>query len=906
MNSSWCRWGAMALMLGACASTAPLDGQEKVVAGVSAEGGASSPTARTSGPSSVAGSTSALPGGAAARGLQSFDQLTKGAQRTEGPLTFWRKDDKLWIELRPKDFEGLLYFSPKLASGLGEAGIYGGLMRWSGVGGPKLIRLQRVHNMVQVVAVNPHYVAKAELPVAQAVGAAFAESLVGSMNVVSQPRAGSGNVLVDAQAFFLGDLVGLAPQLQQTYRQGYAADLRHSSIGRIRSHADLTTVEVLAHYATPVLAQPGPAVSVPSTLPDPRSLLVRLHYSFSHLPNPPMRARLADARIGHFVSTVSDYSDDMARTPKRRFVNRWRLEKKDPAAIRSAPVKPIIFWMDKNIPDQYRNAVRAGVLEWNRAFERIGFIDAIVVKQQQPGDDFDTLDQDRASIRWMTNAQTTFGAIAPIHVDPRSGEILDADIAIESLAPRGVRYLGADVLKAQVYHAPVESDVTSTNPLRSIAQWCERSTWGHDQLVYGLDVLSARDGLDRDAPGADALVQAYVKDLVMHETGHALGLRHNFRASTIRSSRELADPKFLAQHSVTGSVMDYPAINLPEPGAPQVPAFNVTLGPYDYWAIDYAYRVIAPDDELDVLKRIAARGAEPELAFAPDEDSLMGLDPQVQAGDLGSDPVAFARRRLRIAKDLLHQQERRAATMITGEDLSGLRRAVEYALRDVAQAAMMSIKQLGGVYTLRDHAGSGRDPLQPVPWTQQREALALSVELLQHHGLTVSPGLQRRLTVDYFDHLDALQVGKSASTDFAPSQLTLGLQAGLLSYFYSDGLATRLLDSRDKALGDELPLTLTDVFMAVNRGVWEGDSTPARRELQRTQVNMLAGHLLQPQGYRRSAARSQLRAAAVSLQRWVVQRRLKVPQGSEEAVHLDDVATTLANGLKAAMVRASP
>ena len=134
------------------------------------------------------------------------------------------------------------------------------------------------------------------------------------------------------------------------------------------------------------------------------------------------------------------------RSPRQRFVNRWRLEKKDPAAALSEPVKPITFWLDRTIPLKYRDAISRGVLEWNKAFEKIGFKDALAVKVQPDDADFDTLDVDAASIRWMTNAQPIFGAIGPSQVDPRSGEILDADIGIESLSSRNVRALRSQIL----------------------------------------------------------------------------------------------------------------------------------------------------------------------------------------------------------------------------------------------------------------------------------------------------------------------------------------------------------------------------------------------------------------------------------------------------------------------------
>ena len=150
-----------------------------------------------------------------------------------------------------------------------------------------------------------------------------------------------------------------------------------------------------------------------------------------------------------------DFSDDVARSPRVRMIERWRLEKKDPQAALSEPVKPITFWIDRNVPLKYRAVVGEGILEWNKAFEKIGFKDAIVVKQQSDDAEFDTLDLGYASVRWLMSAVPGFGAIAPKHVDPRSGEILDADIGFETLSSRSLRTLRAQTLSGAASFATV-------------------------------------------------------------------------------------------------------------------------------------------------------------------------------------------------------------------------------------------------------------------------------------------------------------------------------------------------------------------------------------------------------------------------------------------------------------------
>jgi hypothetical protein len=788
--------------------------------------------------------------------------VVKDATKVDGLFTAWRKDEKVWLELKVSDLNRPFFLSPKLASGIGEASVFGGMMAR-----PQVIEFRRVHNLVQMLAVNTGFLAKAGTPEARAVTASYSPSLLASTPVASQPHPERKTVLVDASALFVNDMVGVAPVLQRSYRQGYGLDGRNSAITQVRGKPDMLVLEVMNHYATAALASPmpgapptGPAPSAPRTLPDPRSLFVNLHYSLGKLPEQPMPARAADPRIGHFVHLQQDFGDDLARSPKLRHVARWRLEKKDPAAALSEPVKPITYWIDRTVPTKYRGAITAGILEWNKAFERIGFKDAIQVKVQPEDADFDTLDYGIASVRWMANASPQFGAIGPRHVDPRSGEILDADIAFESLSSRNVRSY-----RARIFSGDAAARATAWDQLLQVgspqaaqavvggglhqhdALQCDHAAAGAEQLAYGLDVLTAQGELEPDSPEAEAFVQAYLKDVTMHEVGHTLGLRHNFRASRAYSDAQLSDPEFTRTHALTGSVMEYAAINLPRPGSPKTAAFQTTLGPYDYWAIEYAYKPLAPAEEAAELKRIAARSAEPELAFGTDEDNFFGIDPDSLQSDLGNDPVAFARKRFDIARDLFRRQETRHLS--PDQDYGALRRALRFAVLDAGRAAGSLMRQIGGVRTLRDFPNSGRDPLQPVPAAQQRAALdLLASQVLSADSLVISPALQRRLAPDYLERGDAVLFGEDdVPTDYPLAQAVHEMRRAMLAQLMGDTVAGRLLDSEAKALRPGDSLTLSELYGRLEAEVWSelasrGDIPAARRELQREHLNRLHPH----------------------------------------------------------------
>ncbi len=836
---------------------------------------------------------------APASSLRPFAEVVRGARRQEGLFATWQRDDKVWIELPPAALNQPFFLSPKLKSGIGEGRLFGGLMRDEVV-----IEFRRVHNQVQMIARNTAYVAGAGTPTGRAVSAAFSPSLLASAAVASRPHPDSAAVLVEANALFVTDLLGTGAQLQRQYKQGYSFDARNSAITAVRSTPELTVLEVMSHFAAASIAPSkagGP--NVPRALPDPRSLFVTYHYSIAKLPAEPMAPRRADARIGHFATVVNDFSDDLARSPRQRFVNRWRLAKKDPAAAVSEPVAPVTFWLDRTIPEKYRAAITAGVLEWNKAFERIGFRDAIRVALQPDDAPWDTLDFGRASIRWMTNASPAFGAIGPSHVDPRTGEILDADIGVESLSSRSLR-----ALRSQVIARPAESahaheggpDVTL----------CEYADHAAEQLGYALDVLQARGDLDPASPEAEQFVFDYLKDTTMHEVGHALGLRHNFRSSRLYTDAQLADRAFTEAHGLTGSVMEYAPINLPPPGRPQAAhgtPFNTTLGPYDYWAIEYAYKPIAPEREAAELARIAARSVEPQLAYGTDEDNFLGIDPESLQFDLGDDVVAFARRRVAIGRDLLARQEKRL--LGPDEDYSVLRRSVSYALRDMSRAAGALTRQIGGVRTLRHHAGSGRDPLQPVPAAEQRAALdVLAANFLSSDSFALSPALQRKLVIDFQERTDAVFRGDPiASTDFSLATQVIDMQRNVLEALMSDGVAARLLDSQAKAPAQAL--RLSELYGRLDRAVWSeldsgADISAPRRELQRDHVNRVASLLLRPGALSRSDARSLLRAQAQGLLARIETAAKGRRLSADARAHLRDSADTLSQALTAKMQRA--
>jgi hypothetical protein len=845
---------------------------------------------------------------------QPFELITKGAERQDGLLPIWKRQEKIWIELRPDAFGKPFFLSPKLASGIGEAGVFGGLMqsRWAQVGRPQWVEFRKVQQQVQLLAINSAFTAQKGSPQARAVQAAFSPSLLGSVPLASAPQAKSGAVLIEANALMLSDLLGVAQHLQRTYRQSYALDPRNSFVQEARSQQNGLVFEVSQHFATAGIASgptpPGmPMSTVPLSVPDPRSLFVTVHYSLSALPEKPMRTRPADPRVGYFTTTVADFTDDLARTPRQRFINRWSMEKKNPTAALSEPVRPIVFWLDPSIPDAYRPTITQGILEWNKAFEAIGFKNAIEVKTPPTDKAFDTLETGHASIRWMTNSAPMFGAIGPTHVDPRTGEILDADIALESLSSRAIRTVRSQFITDTSF----ASKATSELPPDA----CQHGQQASEQLGLALDVLEARGVLEPDSPKVKDFVLAYIKDTTMHEVGHTLGLRHNFRSSRWHTAQELTDPELTQTKGNSASVMDYAPINLPKPGHRAGAPFQTTIGPYDYWAIEYGYKALPEDSAAakKALQDIAQRSADPAqtdaLAFGTDEDSALGLDPQALAFDLGNDPVAFAQTRMAIVEDLFQRQSTR--TLTPQDDVTLLRRSVSFGLRDLARTSQILLRQVGGVVTRRDAPGSGRDLLDPLPAAQQRAALdLLTGRFLSPQALKLPPTLLRRLAPDYLDRQEGGDGQNGVATDFSVADQLLALQRDIQAHLMSETLAERLLDNIDKTRDKEkAPLTVRELQRTLQEAVWSAVPLPpgtdsGRRNLQRDHVNRLAATIVRSNSAR-ADVRSIMRQQALKLLKQLKSAREGDPNGMDDA-HRQDCIATLNSALQASVLRTTP
>ena len=845
--------------------------------------------------------------------------MIKDAQRSEGFLTLWTKDDKTWIEIAAERLDQPMFLGSSIAHGLGERFAYPGLM-----GREHVVVLRRVGNSVQLVARNLAVRGPDGSALARAVGESYSDSLLASAPLAAAPHPERKSLLVDAMALLGGDLTGAQTMLEASYRLSYALDRGNSHLTRSRTGNEGSSFTMRQHFALPrlpasVMSRPTPGVppnpaampNPPRVVPDARSLFLSFTYTLAPLPDPPMRARRADQRVGYFTDSYLDLGVDDGKDRRSHVINRWRLEKKDPAAEVSEPRVPIRVVMDRNIPPKWRDAVRAGILEWNKAFERAGFRDALAVEQQPDDADWSTTEGTRVlAVRWFAMEGPGATAVGPSQSDPRTGEILrGAAIIPENWARLGRTRLADTQPRLQGADAAVEAAGAVPGAFAKRLIGCTLVDDALEQARFGFELMVARGEIDPQGPQAERFIADSLKDVTMHEVGHALGLRHNFRASTGITREQLRDPAFVARRGISNSVMDYNALNLPLQGETATSAYMGTLGAYDLWAIEYGYREFPTGREAAELAALAARGErDPSLAYATDEDAA-GPDPRVNRFDLGDDPLAFATRQLRLARELW---ERTAQRQLPPDDDMGLyRRNLQRVLGTMGSAVPVALRQVGGTLTSRATAAAGEPLLVPVAATRQREALALVLgEVFDSRSFRFDPKLMSRLGVDHFERLGPQRT--ISSPDFSLGEEVLRVQRTALDTLMSESLASRLADAESKVDEPRTLLSYAEVQQRLSAAVWSElkpskaaarDVDSLRRSLQREHLRRMAAALLRPGPSVATDVRAVHRQAALQLH---TQLKAALAAGGWSAIaraHLEDSEATLAEALKAPLTR---
>jgi hypothetical protein len=829
------------------------------------------------------GTSRALPGGGAAQKFPAFDSVVKGAKEYDGLFKLYQKDEKLYAEIRAGQLDTPFLCPIAIARGMGAGG------ETRNFGDQWVLLFRRVDDRIFLVRRNVRFHAKSSAAAAKAVETTYTDSVLMSLRIQSiHPIRHS--ILINFNDIFMTDFAQL--------RRGYF-DVNRSAWHKIKAFSRNIELQVAATY--------GGAGWGGDAIIDGRGTTAIIHYGLCKLPDSGYHPRLADDRVGHFLSVVKDYSNDAHETPFLRYINRWRLERSDGSTWKEGgklvpPKKKIVFCIEKSVPDEYRTYVRDGILEWNKAFAKIGFRDAIEVRQQE-NEDFDPEDINYNTFRWITSDNEY--AIGPSRANPLTGEIIDADILFDASMVRYYRQAASLFSKGGA--TAIAEEVVS--PIQAIREgaglprpegWDDRAAGQREGgpgrldafararfhaiqngrcecgpcLKRELNLLALTLALRRDKKGKDKgnpailteeLIGQAIKEVAMHEVGHTLGLRHNFKASTMLDNKDLHNTEITRKKGLVASVMDYCPINLAPKGVKQGDYFTSTLGPYDYWAIEYAYKPLSggTEGERAELKKIASKCGSPGLDYGTDEDMYTSSDPYINTFDLGRDPMKFAQDRILLAEELLGKLAEKGSDK--GEGYQRTRQAFRILLQEYGNGAHLISRFIGGVTTHRNHRGDPgeRDPLVPVSGAKQRAAL----KFLQEHILTdkpfhFSPKLLRKLAPDRWLHWGN-QGAIMSPVEFPLHEHILRIQQVVLGHALSPDVLSRIQNNGvngDKEARDK-PLALAEVFRSLTDGIWPEPLNRAkgkrhvqtsivRRNLQRRHLEDLSSLVLgsEPRG----------------------------------------------------------
>lgn len=749
--------------------------------------------------------------------------LTKSSQAFKGLFTVYQDTTNGDLQLLIKENQigkEYIYFTQTL-DGVLAAGHFRGNFRDN-----RVFSIQKHFDRIEIVSENTSYYFDPNNALSKAATANISPSILVSAKIETHDDSLKA-YLIKADDIFLSEALYKVDRTQgnKGFSLGKLSKAK-TKTRAIKNYPKNTDLIIAYTYENPNPKGGGAGIT------DARNVTITMRHTLIEMPQNDYQPRFDDPRVGYFTTRVTDLTSTSA-TPYRDLVHRWHLKKKDPHAKLSEPVKPITWWIENTTPKELRSTIKKAALNWNIAFEAAGFKNAVDVKEQPDDADWDAGDIRYNVLRWTSSPSPPFGGYGPSFVNPRTGEIIGADVMLEYV------FITYRLTQGRLFETAAlnqEDTFDTQNPLQ-----CSLGHGLHESNLFGMQALRATGASKLDM---DNLLKDSLHYLILHEIGHTLGLNHNMKASQMQSLENLHNKSLTSKEGLTGSVMDYPAINFALPNQKQGEYYTTRPGPYDLWAIEFGYSQAEKSDKAEQkrLEKILARSTEPALMFGNDADDMRspnrGIDPRVMIYDLSGDAIGQSIERCELVNSIMNNVKEKYNT--PGNTYQELHDAYLILTSQQHIAGTVISRYIGGVYMDRaviDQPGATQ-PLKPVALADQKRAMdALNKYIFAPNAYDTPNGL--------YNHLQEQRRGFSNTNDPKIHDRILNIHRSILGYLLHPRVHTRILDA--SLYGNEYVLSsmMTDLTDAVFKADMENTVNTFRQNLQIEYVQRLS-NMIQP------------------------------------------------------------
>ncbi|HZV12103.1 MAG TPA: zinc-dependent metalloprotease, partial [Candidatus Kapabacteria bacterium] len=588
--------------------------------------------------------------------FKSIKEETKSCRKFDGLFPIYQDTTtgSAYIQIAANQIgKEFIYFSFTV-DGVADAGQIRGGFR-----SDRVFSIHKYFDRIEFQLDNTSYYFDSTNALHRAANANINEPLLASEKITAED-SGHSAYLIPADGLFLAEnfeqvkpspFPGLPPNKVFSLGMLDKEKTQYVSIENFPANTDVTVEYVYDN--------PAPMNGGGTDVTDARFVSIKIQHTLIQVPDDGFQPRPDDPRVGFFTTERDDMTSTSA-TPYSDVIHRWNLVKKYPDSALSEPVKPITYWIENTTPVEFRETIKKAGLAWNEAFEQAGFKNAVVIKEQPDTATWKAGDIRYNVIRWTSSPQPYYGGYGPSFVNPLTGEILGADIMLEYVfMTNRVHYakLWQSTMAADGNPLPEDEDPMAIRQDNiPPSQFCDLTNELHNSTLFGLEAMDALGYSDVDKK---KLIKESLYYLVLHEMGHTLGLMHNMKGSQLWSPAQINDTTLTEKIGLTGSVMDYPAINISLDRSKQGQYMTTKPGPYDKWAIEYGYSPALADAtaEHERLEKILSRSTDPQLVFGNDADDMrqpgFGIDPRAMIGDMSNDAITYSIGRMQLADTVM-------------------------------------------------------------------------------------------------------------------------------------------------------------------------------------------------------------------------------------------------------------